>query len=556
MILRRQPTEEEAAANNGKALPGQPSGDTENAPEDEKNAGGGTPSSMGQLVKAAQDNNNNKGADDSYVELPDPPSKIPKARGGDHGAFMAAEMMLCGTTFHESGTRELVRVGTQDSRDVFYHPPQAAAAEDPEIMSAAAVLYFNEEPADEFEKRLAEIYPLNKVLLAGCAVWAISFLFDPNVGGFRMYANGWNVLGFIVAALVGPLMAFPMRQATLKRRPNRKKKVRWALMATLFLVTVLSIADPMVENYHVWYILVIGFLFIVASYPILQRSRRMGIRWDMKGKPKSTSEVIVQNIGTPLLFWGAMLFWVGTNAVPMADLNQTYLPVWTTLSRSWCVFIAGMLLILPAHMALDFAFDQGSQPIVVSETLISVYKLDGSSFTKLLAELKWVPESFIATVLESPIWLSLGWTLMALTCFLPFGVTELTVQQFCAMAICAAIPMVYGVFVLPALWKGDFAGFTKWTFTYYGLMILWATSIGIGGGIALLLSIVGVFFVLVGHRWDLYERKRGISWLHTTMEGETSKSDFIQAHPQVFGIGQPLYVVGWVLLCLGMSIPM
>ena len=67
----------------------------------------------------------------------------------------------------------------------------------------------------------------------------------------------------------------------------------------------------------------------------------------------------------------------------------------------------------------------------------------------------------IATVFETPIWLSLGWTLMALTCFLPFGVTELTVQQFCAMAICFAMAPVYGVFVLPALWKGDFAGFTK-----------------------------------------------------------------------------------------------
>jgi hypothetical protein len=215
-----------------------------------------------------------------------------------------------------------------------------------------------------------------------------------------------------------------------------------------------------------------------------------------------------------------------------------------------------MILIFLANMSLDLAFDQGSQPVVVSEKLISVYKLDGSTFTKLLADVKWVPESFVATLLESPIWLSLGWILMALTCFLPFGVTQLTVQQLCAMAICIAMAPLYGVFVLPALWTGDFAGFTKWTFGYYALMILWAVSIGVGGGIALLLSIMGVFFVLVGHRWDLYERKRGISWLNTTVEGESSKSDFIQAHPQVFGIGQPLYVVGWVLLCLGMSIPM
>jgi hypothetical protein len=295
-------------------------------------------------------------------------------------------------------------------------------------------------------------------------------------------------------------------------------------------------------------------LFILTSYPIFQRVRRMGITWDREGKPQSRSQVFVQNAATPLLVLGVFLFWIGTNVVLMADLNQTYLPIWTTESRSWCVFLASMLLIVPAHMALDFAFDQGSQPIAVLERL-NLYRLDGSTFTRLLSDIRWVPAAFVATILESTIWLFWGWALMALTCFLPFGVTELTIQQLCAMTICFVMEPVYGSFVLPALWKGDSASFSRWTFVYYGLMVLWATSIGIDGGIALLLSVVGVLLVLVGHRWDLYERKRGIPWLSTNI-GDTSVNTTPETSPQAYGIGQPLGIVGWILLCLAMSIPM
>jgi hypothetical protein len=295
-------------------------------------------------------------------------------------------------------------------------------------------------------------------------------------------------------------------------------------------------------------------LFMLASYPIFQQVRRMGITWDMEGKPKSRSQVYVQNLATPLLVLGVFLFWIGTNVVLMADLNQTYLPIWTTVSRSWCVFLAGMLFILPAHMALDFAFDQGSQPVLVQERL-NLYKLDGSTFTSLLSNVRWIPEALVATILESPIWLALGWILMAMTCFLPFGFTGLTIQQLCAMAICIAMVPVYGIFVLSALWKGDTVRFTRWSFGYYGLMVLWATSIGINGGIALLLSVFGVIFVVVGHRWDLYERKRGIPWLVTNV-GLASIDMTREKIPRAYGIGQPLGIIGWILLCLAMSIPM
>ncbi|KAG7350870.1 hypothetical protein IV203_010230 [Nitzschia inconspicua] len=494
----------------------------------------------------------------NYVAIPDPPSQVAKGGNTENSAstsFAAAEMMLCGQVFHESGCRDLVRVGTFDSQDPKYHPSRAGNAEDAEgNLSATAAQYYNAEPTSEFQAHLESAFPLPKVLLAGTSIWSISVFFDPNFGGFRLYINAWNVMMFLLAACVGPILAFPIREATLKRDLDRKKKATWVLALDFVLITCFSIGDWMVQNKKIWYIPLFGVLFILVSHYMFQRNRRMGLSWDQEGKAKSSSQIYVQNLATPLLILGIVLFWIGTNAVLMADLYQTYLPIWTTVSRSWCVVLAVMLLIVPAHMALDFAFDQGSQPVVVLEQ-VKFYTLDGKAFTSLLAEVRWVPETFVATILETPIWLALGWTFMALNCFLPFGVTGLTVQQFCCMGICIAMAPVYGMFVLPALWTGNLGSFTKWSYFYYGLMVAWATSIGIGGGIALLLSVAGILFVLVGHRWDLYERKRGMPWLATNM-GDLSNEVTLKTVPQVYGIGQPLGIFGWVLLCLAMSIPM
>ena len=466
-------------------------------------------------------------------------------------------MMMCG--FNESGARDLVRISTMDSQDGRYHPPQAAAQLDPDgRLSATALQYYNAEPTTEFQARLEQAFPRPIVLLVGCGIWSISYFFDPSIGGFRVYVNPWNVFAFLLTPLIGLIIAHPMRKATITRDVALKKKAYFSLVAVFILLFIVTLADPKIQNAKVCYITIIGIIFILSSFPILQRSRKMGITWDWTGKPKSTNDMYIQNMGTPLLYWGLLLFWIGTNCAYMADLNQTYLPLWTNISRSWCVFIAGLALIVPAQLALDLAFDQGSQVVAISETF-SLYKLDGTFFTNMLASVTCVPPRTVATLLETPIWWSIGWTLMAFCCFLPMDWASLTVQQFCTMTICLLMAPQYAIFVLPAFWKADLVSFSKAGFFYYTFMILWAVAIGINGGIALLLSILGVFLVLIGHRFDLYERKRGISWLN---EGEVKLDltqfglDVTTLTPQVYGIGQPLYAVGWFFLCMAMSIPM
>lgn len=230
-------------------------------------------------IPPTSDNNNytkrNEAAPDdenssNYVAIPDPPSQV--AKGGTRNpnaedqvasaSFAAAEMMLCGQVFHESGCRDFVRVGTFDSQDPKYHPPQAAgnyAAEDPEgNLSATAAQYYNAEPTAEFQARLEEALPLPIVLLVGTSIWSLSFFFDPNFGGFRLYLNVWNVMVFLLAASVGPILAIPIRQATLKRDLDRKKKATWALAFFLVTIACFSIGDWMVENKKTWYISLIG----------------------------------------------------------------------------------------------------------------------------------------------------------------------------------------------------------------------------------------------------------------------------------------------------------
>jgi hypothetical protein len=282
-------------------------------------------------------------------------------------------------------------------------------------------------------------------------------------------------------------------------------------------------------------------LFMLLSYHSLRNSRRMGLTWDLDAKPNP--DVHVQNPGTLLLLFGVFLFWVGSNGVLIADLQQSYLPLFIN-SRSWCVFVAGMLCILPAKLALDLAFDEGSEPVPDRPYL---FGLDGGTFRELSQGNKLLEFGPVARLLETPILWFAGWIFLGMCCFLPFGATALTIQKFCAMTACLAIAPVYACLVLPALWRADPASYQRWSSVYYLFMVLLATAVGIAGGVALLLSMTGVGLILVGEKRDLYERKRGQVWLD---------SREVNPNPEVYGVGQPLYVLGWIFLCLAISVPM
>jgi hypothetical protein len=213
-------------------------------------------------IPSQSDNAPDDETTNNYVAIPDPPSQVSKGRNPVNEAtssFAAAGLTLCGQVFHEDGCRDFVRVGTFDSHDPNYHPVTAAATPDPNgTLSATAAQYYNGEPTAEFQARLEAALPLPKVLLLGTSIWSLSFFFDPNYGGFSWYINVWNVMMFLLTACVGPIIAFPIRQATLQRKFDRKKKVTWALALDFVVIAGLSIGDGMIQNKKMWYIPLFG----------------------------------------------------------------------------------------------------------------------------------------------------------------------------------------------------------------------------------------------------------------------------------------------------------
>lgn len=449
---------------------------------------------------------------------------------------------VVGQAFHYNGARDLVRVRTEDSASNSKHPEKAAVVNTEQFQSVVAAQYYGAPEA--VRAQLAMALPLPKMMLAGLTLWSFSFLLDPEIGGLRFYGNFFNTGCFFLSGSMGPLLAFPIRKAVLDRDVEYMKKLMVALISISILLAIFSICDPEVDA--PWYFNFFGVLFILLSPSVFMESRKMGFTWFYEGKPKTNSNIFVHNIGPLFLILGVFLLWIGTNAIAMADLNNSYVPFWTTTARGWFVFIAGMVFIVPGQLAMDLAFDQGSLPVTPGLMGSYVYRLNGDTFSALA----WESLSSAARILETPLVATIGWFLFGFSTFMPYGIKEQSIQKYFAMFICFSIPFVKFGFVTPAFWRSDAVAYQKWLYVYYGQMIGLLATIGVAHGVALLLSLLGVGLIVAGERRDMSdERKHGILWLNTTPPKP-------HPNPQVYGLGLPLYIFGWILLCTAMSVPM
>jgi hypothetical protein len=175
-----------------------------------------------------------EGASSSYVNMNDPNKVV-------------------GQAFHHSGARDLVRVRTDDTPNQQYHPDNAASAHTDTIQSFVAAQYYGTEGVPA---QLEAAFPVPKIMLIGLGLWSFSFWLDPEIGGLRFYANFFNISCFVLAALVGPLLAFPMRKAILERDVQYEKKIDMALILIAILISSFSIADPEVDA--PWYFTIVA----------------------------------------------------------------------------------------------------------------------------------------------------------------------------------------------------------------------------------------------------------------------------------------------------------
>lgn len=259
----------------------------------------------------------------------------------------------------------------------------------------------------------------------------------------------------------------------------------------------------------------------------------MGATWDLEGKPNP--RLVVQNPGGMLLIFGLFLLWVGTSAVGVADYRTKYIPIYIS-GRSFVAFLAGLFITVPATMAMEYAFDEGSQ------VAPRYYSLDGTTFTNLSGKER------VGTVVESPTLYLAGWSLLGLCCFLPFGGGYgFTAQRLFGLLLCLAASGIYTVLVQPAFWNADSIRFKRAFYSYAFIMAILALTVGIHSGVAVALSFSGTGLILAGQKLTSYDRKTGDVWL----QSETNNSN-----PIMLGPGQPIYMIGWILLCLAISLPM
>ena len=107
-----------------------------------------------------------------------------------------------------------------------------------------------------------------------------------------------------------------------------------------------------------------------------------------------------------MLIFGLYLLWIGLNAVELNG-NGFYIPIYTG-PKAWFTFIAGLGIIVPSIIALDYAFEGGSEPLDFSlngNTIIEATK----QVTIFGKEYNFAPA---ARSLETPYVLLFGWLLL------------------------------------------------------------------------------------------------------------------------------------------------
>lgn len=273
----------------------------------------------------------------------------------------------------------------------------------------------------------------------------------------------------------------------------------------------------------------------------------MGITWDYTGKP---NDDIVFNHGSFYFqIVGLYMLWVGMNTTKLAG-GETSIPIYTG-ARAWFIFISGLGIIVPSMIALDYAFECGSKPMrleIKGNPIPGFSQLSGKAIQEAAKEIqvfnKKVDLSAVAGALETPYVLLFGWFLLAFSCFVQFfaGFKVLNLLIFVASLVAG---IVYAL-LLPAYWNANQVDFKKLLIAYSVAMIALAIVGGVKGGWSFAFSMISVALILYGQYTDFQEKKRGKYWMQSQEENKNLS---------VFGMGNSMFVLGWILLCQVLSRP-
>ena len=375
------------------------------------------------------------------------------------------------------------------------------------------------------ENELKASFPFPVAFLVGWTLFGLSFFNPIDGSSVRFQVTAPALAAAAVSLALGWIASVPMGDAVMTRNGSKKATLGMLFVASWFALTAVSGYGELSYLHTVFR--VIGAVSIIASMKILWKFRKMGDSWEQEGKPNPNP--VVYNMGGPLFVFGWFLFWVGVASTSDITLEEDQdplsvgLPIYFT-ARTVLAFAAGCGMV-PIVLFVDYAHDEGAEFLG--------FGTDGRFFGRFL---------------ESPIPFLLAWTLFGLASWLPVGgMSAITTLQWTILINCVAQGVDAGVLIQTALYKGDLAGKTRWSIPFVLLFLALAGELGYSSRSRLALSLPGAVLIILGQKTVFGNRKRGDYWMETGQ---------VNPNPIVYSYGEPLFMTGWILMSLVMSMPM
>ena len=428
------------------------------------------------------------------------------------------------------------------------------------------------------EDKLRESFPIPWGFLLGWWIWGISYLFPLDTNA-TVNPTGFGIAALIICFFVSFVASIPMSDAVMHRNPGKKKKLSlmfllgWislGIMSALDVRKQLNDTNSPFDQAHVWVLCLLGPFTIILSQKILFESRKIGTFWEGAGKPNfhPVSECassycacdvlthvayllpaamqIVYNMGGPLFVWGWFFFWIGISGMAInlqeaniyPDRSFWYIPIFLNW-RTCLGFLAGCGMV-PVVRFLDYSHDEDGPWLGENS--------EGKVFRKW-----WLGTdgTYFGIFLESPWPFVTAWSLFGFSSFLTFDNSiKVGAREAIILANCILQGIDAGILIQANLYAGNMAGKNKFSLPFVALFL--ALGINIGSRWdwrALALSLPGTILIILGQKTVFGARKRGDYTMKNAGKANPYNKVFVYSWGEVF------FMMGWILICWGLSMP-
>ena len=454
------------------------------------------------------------------------------------------------------------------------------------------------------EDKLKAAFPVPWGFLFGWWLWGISYLFPLN-GSVNVNPTAYGIAACVICFFVSFIASVPMSDAVQNRIPKKKMMLSLMFLLGWIALGVLSSLDATAQTAeaepYVWVLCMLGPITIIYSQKILFGARKMGTLWELSGKPNF--HPIVYNMGGPLFVWGWFMLWLGTCGLPgVASPNNIYGPpsavgVNNTKATATAAAAAAAAVANATSGAASVATAVALVGKVVNGT-VAAGAFTNTWFVPLFLNVRtlvaffggcgmvpvvrwldyshdedgpWCGENkegkvfgkwwlgtdgtYFGLFLESPWPFVIMWTVYGFSAFLTFdnqlGVQTNGVREALLCLNCVLQGVDAGILIQANLYAGNMAGKSKFSKPFVLLFVSLAINIGYSAGwFGLTLSLPGAILVILGQKTVFGHRKRG----DYTMQNAGKANPYDNVN--VYSWGEVFFMIGWILICWAMSLPL